>query len=125
MFLTKLHLDYIDGRQWRLTSPLVYDRRGKYTLIVEPGFITDFASVGWFMRRVFPSAGNGAHGSYGPASVIHDLCYRAKPRLMSRKEADDTFYDAMVDSNVSWWRRWAMWTAVRLFGWHAYNSYGE
>jgi hypothetical protein len=54
-----------------------------------------------------------------PAAVIHDYLYRF--RFTSRAVADAILDEALKVLGVSWWRRKAMWAAVRTFGWSAYQ----
>lgn len=73
------------------------------------GLETDGASV---PRLLWPIA--NPYGQAFLAAVIHDALYQA--RTMDRHEADAVFLQAMADCGVPWWRRNAMWAAVRLFG---------
>lgn len=113
-------LTYIDGRNWRLAAQFAFRRPEIITIvpaievIVPAGFETDFASVPWFFRRIFPPAGDGPRARWGPASVVHDFLYRTGTG--TRREADRIFREAMQAEGVSAWRRWAMWAAVRVFG---------
>jgi hypothetical protein len=112
-----LHVRYIDGRQWELTQPFQY---GGWT--VPAGFVTDFASVPRFFWRLLPPAGNGQAAAYGYAAVVHDWLYRRGYRFPSRKTCDAIFFDLMKAAGVAPWRRWAMYLAVRAFGWLCYKS---
>ena len=55
-------------RPWVLQEPLKYysGTLGK-TVVVPMGYRSDFASVPWFFRRVFPQA-----GPWALAAVVHD-----------------------------------------------------
>jgi hypothetical protein len=113
-FLTKLQVEDIDGNKWKLTAPLVYVQDGRrYT--VPAGFITDFASVPGF---VFWRSKSGKHNE---ASVLHDAMYSGEVevvphRIITRKDADLLFRDAMQASGVGKWSRNVMYAAVRLGG---------
>lgn len=119
-FLTKLRLEYVDGVDWLLTDELVYQTVLGIKIIVPAGFVTDFASTGRILHRILPAAGDGRNAKYGPSSVVHDWIYRSG--AFSRWFADFVFYEAMVSEGVSWWRRWLMWLAVRLFGCFSYKE---
>lgn len=84
-------------------------------VIVPKGFVTDFASVPRIFWRLFPPTGQHAR-----ASVVHDYLYTAEadcPRFL----ADAIFRHAMEISGVPWWKRTAMYYAVRMFGSRAYQ----
>lgn len=141
-FATGLHLKYIDGASWELDADLVYvrdaDAYTAYTIkrlreggpqwpddlriaiVVPKGFVFDFASVPRFFWRVLPPVGHGKRGAYGAASCLHDWLYRSG--AVSRKDADLLFRESMGVLGVSSWRKWLMWSAVRLFGWAAYQG---
>ena len=73
---------------------------------VPVGFVTDLASVPSILWIKYP-----AQGRYAIAAVIHDCLYWTQTR--PRAEADDIFYIAMEDSDVSATTRNAFWAAVR------------
>lgn len=84
-------------------------------VIVPKDFVTDFASVPRVFWRFFPPTGQHAR-----ASVVHDYLYTKEadcPRFL----ADAVFRHAMEISGVPWWKRTAMYYAVRLFGGRAYQ----
>ena len=119
-FLTELEVKALpetDGGRslWALVHPLVYES----DLLPEPvyvpeGFVTDFASVPRAPVVYLAMADMGQ-----PAAVIHDYLYRFRP--CPRKLADAVLEEALEVLGVSWWRRKAMWLAVRSFGWSAYK----
>ena len=115
-FLSPLKLEYLDGREWRVDEPFEYhigSPESGMVIRVRAGFKTDFASVPRLFWRIFPPT-----GTYGKAAVIHDHLYRTA--LTSRAMADAIFLEAMGVLNVARWKRWAMYLAVRWFGWAAY-----
>ena len=99
---------------WALTEPLIY-RGNKETFTAPVGFITNFASV----PRVFWSI-LAPWGRHMKAAVIHDLLYRTQ--AVSRLDADKLFLRTMKELGVSWWRRYTMYRAVRLFGGKHYRA---
>lgn len=118
-FTTPLKLEYIDGRDWKVTEEFIY-RIGSDTseeaVKVPAGEITDFASIPRVFWRILPPT-----GEYGKAAVIHDYLY--KHAVGTRKWCDDIFLEAMGVLKVSAWKRYAIYNAVRSFGWAAWNNH--
>jgi hypothetical protein len=108
-----------DGRQIvRLLEPLEYrvaDADSAERIVVPAGFETDFASIPFGLRNLFPPLGPWAR----PA-IIHDWLYanggRLPERRYSRAEADAIFAEAMKVVGVPAWRRRLMHLAVRIGG---------
>lgn len=102
-------------RLWVTLEPLNYRSAFfKRNYVVEAGFETDLASV---PRLPFLYAVFG--GEAAAAAIVHDWLYRHGKRykqIDSREEADDVFYEAMLDTGVSPWKAAIMHAAVRLFG---------
>ncbi len=82
--------ELVDGRQKiKLTRPVDYRDRtqagGESAILVPLGFVTDFASVPWGVRNLFPPLGLHAR----PA-IIHDLLYLIEgdlPNLLERLQS--------------------------------------
>jgi len=118
-FLTELDVRCLDDGLWRLDAPLIYASDVlDATVIVPPGFTTDFASVPrvpiayWFW-------GDRAHRE----AVIHDYLYRSDSvPVVPRELADDVFEEAMCCRGKSCGVRWPMFWGVRLGGWTAYHK---
>ena len=111
-FTKPLKLEYIDGKEWKLTNAFVYytDLPVKYKAFTIPsGFITDFATIPKILCFVFDR-----FGKYGKAAVLHDYLYSQCP--VSRDTADDMFLEAMKVLGVNKTRRYLIYFAVRLFG---------
>jgi len=98
---------------WRLEQPLIFFSLIQGHIEVPQGFETDFASVPR-LPLAYLFFGDTAHA----AAVVHDyLCvYHFPRRLVTWDRAAEIFDEAMAASGVSWWRRKAMVTAVRLHG---------
>lgn len=88
------------------------------TVLVPAGFLTDFASVPealWFWISPF--------GKHQEAALIHDCLYGNKGAIqgiekkLTRKEADELFYQIMLKDGVNKNKAKAMKLGVRLFGW--------
>ncbi len=105
-----------DGRSARLLTPYRVRTEDGVSVDVPAGFETDFASVPRFFWRIVPP-----FGRYSPAAVVHDFLYFSGQ--VSRKDADETFYRLMGSLGVPDWKRWAMYYAVRAFGWIAWNEH--
>lgn len=125
-FTTPLVVSPIDGKRWRIVFPFTYHIGSKYSntyVSVATGFETDFASIPrflWFLPY---------WAKYNKPSPLHDWLYWSKKVMgkpITRKEADDIFYEAMlVDFRhhktgklialIEYW-------AVRLFGWLAWKD---
>ena len=106
------------GRQYQgralyeLVQPLTFNHKvngGGLTIEVPKGFITDFASIPKVFWPIFPPA-----GQYAKAAVIHDYLYRLTG--CSRFLADAIFREVMAQLGVPFWKRCAMYYAVRFFG---------
>jgi hypothetical protein len=113
-FMDVLHIEpasEFDDHQWRLTDDLRYKSIvGHATFTVPAGFVTDFASV----PRTIPIAYALCGGCAEEASVVHDFLYTTHP--VDRATADAVFREAMAVTGVPAWRRWLMWSGVRVFG---------
>lgn len=97
--------------EWRLNADWVVhldDEDGKQEIFAIPaGFTTDLASV---PRLPVAFLLFGAEARR--AAILHDWLYQHHyPRAM----ADNIFYAAM-EGEVSGWKRWIMWAAVRVGG---------
>lgn len=114
-FLSTLVVSEVTDQTWRLVEPLRFSV-DDVLYMVEAGFISDFASV----PRVpiaFWLFGDTAHR---PA-CCHDWFYSGRVKV-SRRFADEVLLAAMKADGESWWRRQAMYRAVRMFGAKFYKS---
>lgn len=96
---------------WKVVEPLNFhsERTGK-NYIVPAGTMTDLAS--------------GFVVAASAAAILHDALYERGHhfnQIKDRDEADEIFFEAMVDSGVPLWRAWAYFSAVRLVGWRYYK----
>jgi hypothetical protein len=120
-FLTQLEASLLDDDVvWELDSPLVYESDFlKETITVPKGFQTDFASV----PRFIPIASNTLLDKSHRESVIHDYLYRDDSLpLVTQKEADEVFFEAMTVRGKSKWVRYSMWAGVRIGGFTSYHK---
>ncbi|MGH2572150.1 MAG: DUF1353 domain-containing protein [Actinomycetota bacterium] len=95
---------------WELLHEIKY--QGKWQHFSVPiGVGTDFASVPtvfvWFLPK---------YGRYTKAAILHDYLWRHQVPAegLTLPEADALFRRAMRELDVSFLRRWIMWSAVRL-----------
>lgn len=101
-----------DGWPLVLLAPLVYtDPKTGRIYRVPAGFKTDLASIPRPLWSIFPP-----FGRYSRAAVLHDFHYhrgRNGTPVVTRKEADLLFKQAMHELGVPGWKRWAFYLAVR------------
>lgn len=103
--------------KWKLGQSYIYDFQGM-RIEVPKGFVTDLASTPRLLWLTFPP-----FGRYTGASVIHDYLYSVGYQLgISRKKADEIFLGIMKELGVPFWKRQAMYKAVRLFGFSHYTK---
>lgn len=108
--ITEFHPAANDN-DWYFTVHEAFTCRWKaITIMVPNGQETDLASIPQFLQNIIPLVGNHLQ-----AAIVHDLCYRSKIGV-SKKDADDLFYDAMKTLGVPWWKRQAMYQAVHWGG---------
>lgn len=122
-FITELDIRDIDGTQWKVLAPLIYETESDVfgqdastQLCVPAGFITDFASIPRVFWRILPPT-----GKYNKAAVVHDYLYSTQ--MVTQKLADLIFYEAMGVLDVPKWKRATMYRALRMFGWVAWNNH--
>lgn len=117
-----------DPTLWTLECGLTWIgdfRGGRGRVVVPSGFVTDLASVPFFMTWLFPR-----YGKYTKAAIVHDylcrnigepvrVCLSAPDsdgelpfRIDDRSDADEIFRDLMSELEVPPPRRWLMWSAV-------------
>lgn len=112
-FIGKLDVTPLGRSDWQLDRPFGYRTSDGETVKVPAGFVTDFASVPRFLPIAYSLCGDTAH----KAAVIHDYLYRMTNK--DRRRCDWIFRDAMQADGVPGWRRWLMWSGVRIGGWLA------
>ena len=125
-FETKLRVEKIGERCWKLTDPLVYRSDTIGVIIVDTGFVTNFASVPRlpFMYLLFGGVGD-------EAATLHDWLYRKEhtqstghERKIDRATADKVLRGVIIEclTNDGSSRfmasltAWLMWAGVRIGG---------
>lgn len=101
-----------------------YEREGRSTVVLNTGFqfhdkqtgrvvrvprtyVTDFASIPGIVRGLIESFGRHAR-----AAVLHDWLYAINEG--KREDADKMAMRAMKALGVETWKRWAIYTAIKL-----------
>jgi hypothetical protein len=116
-FLTSLITENVDdvdadGRGlWRVYQPLTYqsDLLQK-TITVEPGFITDYASVPR-VPLLYDLLGDTAHKS----AVLHDWLYHHH-EVCDEQMANNVFREACELEGIPKWRLFSLWAGVTVGG---------
>lgn len=94
---------------WRTEGELIYYSDITETLIIVPDdFRTDLASI----PRWVPEFLIQRNGRHRKAAIVHD--YLCRLEGFDRPTADKIFLEAMELDGVPRWRRWAMYSAVRM-----------
>lgn len=118
--------DYVDIRLFRydkldhveLIENLEYQHKENFKFIIPKGFKTDLASI----PRLFWSI-VAPIGKHSLAAILHDFLYSEGFKLgISRKEADQIFYEAMLKSHVAKITAFILWFFVRIFGKRFYKK---
>lgn len=126
-FLTPLRVEQLGEDRWKLLAPLVYvSASAEATIEVPAGFITDFESIPRWLPIAYAALYGGAHA----AGVIHDDLYQTQKVgrcPISRAQADAVLYEATGATGpgiqpLSGWKRWAIWSGVRIGGRGAWRS---
>ena len=112
-----IRLSTTTGKTWTLVTDLRYcDSMTGFRVFA--GFTTDLASVPRPLWWLLPP-----HGRYIRAAVLHDWLY-AKHWSGDRKSCDRVFRRAMRADGVNPWQVFAIYHAVRWFGWLAWRRHG-
>ena len=102
--LVEIHKEDENGNVFTLKEPdgLRIEWNGK-TVLVPYCFESDGASVPrMFWLLVFPSSDTTALR----AAFAHDYIYRNHPDGWTKEDADNMFYDLLVEDGVPKWRAW-------------------
>lgn len=111
----QLVVKLLDRKVWGLVEDFYYIDPELGIIKVPSGFESDFATVPR-LPIIFDMVGAYGHA----ASVLHDYLY--DKALVSRKEADVVFYNALRSTGHARWRSWIMYLGVRLFGKQHYRG---
>jgi len=124
-FDSQLELRHRPGHQrWEVINPLHYRHRTfspalpgndamAWSLIVVPvGYLSDLASVPRLARRWVDTQSPTTRRP----SVVHDFIYTHQTHRFTKREADQIFYDALLEEGTAKPLAWLMWQAVRIGG---------
>jgi hypothetical protein len=125
--ISPLRLEVLDkfyeGRQvYRTIDEFIYDNSSPgitLRIVVPIGFETDFASI----PRLFWGLINPS-GQHSKAAVIHDYMYKMHDSPL-REICDAVLLEMMTRLHTPFIRKWAIYTAVRCFGWLYFNKNKE
>ncbi|MBX9755181.1 MAG: DUF1353 domain-containing protein [Pseudomonadaceae bacterium] len=98
--------------QWQVSRPLEYLTRGLRLIVVLVGFRTDLASVPRLAWVIVPRD----HPKARRPAVVHDFIYTNLTHLFTKAEADQIFYEALLEEGMDKPLAWLMWCAVRIGG---------
>lgn len=122
-FYGEVITSYVDGNIWRLhqehEETFGIDIEGIGRIQPADGFYFDFASIPPPVRWFFPKTGDGKHGAYGPAAVIHDWLYSfpgVEGKNVDRRTVDRIFLLGMELMCVAPGMRSLFYIAVRIGG---------
>ena len=92
---------------------------GRFKVVIEEGFVTDFASIPRIMWRIF-----GHPYQYKEESAPHDWLYQEFERhRYTRAQCDKFFRWKLEEQKHPLWKCWGMWLGVRLGGWIPWRRY--
>ncbi len=117
----KVYMDSKQDDEWILTSEMVYFSPVFGEIRIEPGFVSDLASIPSIAQPVFK-----VNGRSRLAAVLHDKLYETKGKMPSRNftraESDYLFLEAMTGLGVKFIKRNLMYAAVKAGGWTYWNN---
>ena len=90
----------------------------KDNIQVPAGFVSDLASLPWFVRPLLRKLGRHQRGA-----VLHDWLYRNK--INGKAWSDEQFRLAMIEDNVVYWRRKVIMAGLAAGGWVGWNKDSE
>jgi len=92
--------------------PAGYQPRMSQLVVVPLGYLSDLASVPRMARRLVDAQSSTTRRP----SVVHDFIYTDQTHRFTKREADQMFYDALLEEGTPKALAWLMWKAVRLGG---------
>ena len=116
-FQTDLCVKVIGKQAFEVTAPLVYND-GIVQLTVHQGFDFDGASV---IRPLWSIVGSPMTDGYQRAACLHDALYASE--YFDRDVCDKLFLEAMASDGVGYFKRHAMYLAVRSAGWMVWKNH--
>ena len=125
-FLTKLNCDVFDSKKHKIQLTKELRAMTAFGLVIVPvGFISDFASIPWWIRWLIPKM-----GKYNRSSVVHDFLYqygrlrKDDPHSEITQEVADLIYKKLMEAQkVANWRKWTQWKGLRIGGFKQWKEY--
>lgn len=136
-FTAPLTITEVNKRSWKIARDLIYYIGNEHSgawVHLPVGYTADGSSV---PRFAWIFVGHQLRGPNASAGFIHDRLTRdhyywalatvgsttfVVPVPCSRARADQIYREALQVKGAGLLRRWAMWLAVRLFGWKAWRE---
>ena len=119
MFKTELQMKVIGHQAYEVTEPLIYETEGM-TIQVGKGFDFDGASV---PQALWSFGLSPMAGGYQRSATLHDALYAGE--IFDRSICDDLFLEAMGSDGVGYFKRYAMYWAVRSAGWMVWKNHKQ
>ena len=116
------NVHWLDSGELQLDAPLVYTALSGVVFTVPEGFTTDLASVPSIVPGVIRILFRGPLQT-AMAAILHDYLYETG--IVSRREADSLFYEALRATGEGRVGAFLMWSGVRLGGWYVWNKHGH
>jgi len=88
---------------------LLWDSKEEGKICVQSGFVTDLASIPWFVMWLLAKLGKHQRGA-----VLHD--WLTRHNIGSFKWAIEEFNRAMKQDGVASWRRWMIIAGLKVGG---------
>ena len=118
-FKTELCVKVIGHQAYEVTQPLIYQTNGMM-IQVGVGFDFDGASV---PTPLWSLGLSPMTGGYQRAACLHDALYAGE--IFEREICDTLFLEAMASDGVCYMKRYAMYWAVRSFGWTVWKNHKQ
>lgn len=112
-FESALELRHHAGQEpWEVIRPLFYRTADGRLIVVRVGYRSDLASVPRLAWRIVPRD----HVHARRPAVVHDYTYTDLTHRFTKAEADQIFYEALLEEGMHKPLAWLMWCAVRIGG---------
>ena len=118
-FLTQLEMKVLGHQAYSVTQPLIY-QNNKMMIQVGVGFDFDGASV---PQALWSLGLSPMTGGYQRSACLHDALYAGE--IFEREICDNLFLEAMESEGVGYFKRYAMYWAVRSFGWTVWKNHKQ
>lgn len=99
----------VDPIRWELQHSLLYYGK-RQVFRVPAGYVTDFASVPWWVQSFVPRT-----GVWTLAATLHDYLITdgIKAGMVTSRECDGLFRRVLREEGTGFVKRWLMWAGVR------------